>query len=808
MKSSSKADGARQSATMPTVSENTAGMTEAMASRLCALIEAGSDFIYRMNADWTELLEIKCAKGSPHTELPVGKWPEAYIYPEDWPRVRAAIDEALHAQRIYEFEHRSRGPDGASAWMHTKAVPIFGPEGELVEWLCLASDITSRKEAQDQLKLATDGANVGIWIWDFATDRLQWSDRCKSMLSLALDAEPTLEYFWSVVHPDDREQLQKTITDATQQGGGFGGEFRVVQADGTVVWIKSTGNAYPVGINPPRGMGGIISDITQQKATELELERHRHHLEELVAERTKELAAAEAANQKLAARLQVATQAARLGIWSRSFSDNALEWNERMCEIYEAPKSLAKSHGYTDLWESRLHPDDWAVMRESKQKILHERRPVDTNFRIVLPGNRIRYIKSTSLTQFNAEGIPIGAVGTNEDVTEQVLAAQDLQESKQAAEAANLAKTKFLAAASHDLRQPLAAISLYLNALQGSLLDEKQRDLVGLLQAANEAQKQMLNSLLDVAKLDAGAVTPKFKAIAVADLFVWIEDTFWIEFREKHLGFSVTYPQGKLWLHSDETLLKTILRNLLVNALKYCRQGRILVSLRKRGKRALIQVWDTGIGMSAHHVKRIFEEFYQIGNEERDSAKGLGLGLSIVKRLSTLIGAEVHCRSRPGSGSVFEVWVPLLGAEHRPTDEVRAHPAGAKYNPALLKGLAGKWVTVIEDNPEVRKAMVIALAAAGIRVKAFTEADSALAAPDILQSDFYISDFRLPGPTNGVKLLLEIQRRKAELVKAVILTGETMIQDYPELRQCPWKVMIKPCDIRDLLAALTEPATA
>lgn len=243
--------------------------------------------------------------------------------------------------------------------------------------------------------------------------------------------------------------------------------------------------------------------------------------------------------------------------------------------------------------------------------------------------------------------------------TEELHAAnRELQAAKDAAEDATEAKSRFLAAASHDLRQPIQAINLFQDALYRTGLNQEQQRINEYLSLSAHSLVELLNALLDVSKLDAGAITPTREVIDVHDLFSRIDAEFSPLAAAQSLRFKLHFPFNKMALCTDGTLLQSLLRNLIGNALKYTGQGGVLVAIRRRGDQAIIQVWDTGIGIAPEHRETIFEEYFQVGNPERDKANGLGLGLSIVKRLAKLLETQIVCRSRLGRGSVFEFRLP------------------------------------------------------------------------------------------------------------------------------------------------------
>ena len=247
----------------------------------------------------------------------------------------------------------------------------------------------------------------------------------------------------------------------------------------------------------------------------------------------------------------------------------------------------------------------------------------------------------------------------NERTLELQSANQELRSAKETAELANLSKSLFLAAASHDLRQPIQAVGLFARALGHTPLSPEQDRISTLLNRSVSSLGDLLNTLLDVSQLDTGGVVADPQSVEVADLFGEIEMSFSVLAKDKGLRFKLYYPEAAPELCTDKKLLLRLLRNLVGNAIKYTRQGGILVALRLRGERALLQVWDSGIGIAPQDAGRLFDEYFQVDNAERDVTKGLGLGLSIAQRLATLLETRITCRSRPGRGSVFELSLPL-----------------------------------------------------------------------------------------------------------------------------------------------------
>ena len=264
-------------------------------------------------------------------------------------------------------------------------------------------------------------------------------------------------------------------------------------------------------------------------------------------------------------------------------------------------------------------------------------------------------------------GVVSGVICAAIDITEGSQIRQALAEAHAEAERANQAKSRFLAAASHDLRQPFQAMSLFHHILTARLTDPKQKEVADKLGEALAAGNTLLSTLLDTSALEAGNVKPR----PVACAFQEIADRLAREFTEQASGKGLALrmvPTSAVVL-SDPVLLERMVRNLLVNALRYTGQGRILLGCRHRGDRLLIEVWDTGPGIPDDQLQRIFDDFYRCGTDQRDSGRGLGLGLSIVRRTAQILGHRIDVRSQVGKGTVFSLAVQLLGDRHRPAPE-------------------------------------------------------------------------------------------------------------------------------------------
>jgi signal transduction histidine kinase/CheY-like chemotaxis protein len=374
----------------------------------------------------------------------------------------------------------------------------------------------------------------------------------------------------------------------------------------------------------------------------------------------------------------------------------------------------------------------------------------------------------------------------------------ELRLAKDSADEANAAKSRFLAAASHDLRQPIHAMRLFLDALASTPLNEEQRRIGDYLSRSARSLTEILNTLLDVSRLDGGSVKPQTEIVSAFDLLNNVEAEFAPLALAKGLRFKFYFPSHELMLFTDAKLLYSLLRNLIDNAIKYTDHGGVLVGFRRRHGSALIQVWDTGIGIAPEQIGTIFDEYFQVGNPQRDRNNGLGLGLSIAKRVADILGSPISCLSRLGKGSIFQISVPLAETSARESDDVTGQQAKAN---TMSSPLAGYRVMVIEDDVMAAKALEITLGLYGIVVTTFPGAEQALADSRIGQADFYIVDYRLPG-MNGGQFLDALRQRLGRPLKATLLTGETRQAALGALPALHWKVLFKPIEVADLLAEI------
>ncbi|MHB1941714.1 MAG: ATP-binding response regulator [Acidiferrobacteraceae bacterium] len=378
---------------------------------------------------------------------------------------------------------------------------------------------------------------------------------------------------------------------------------------------------------------------------------------------------------------------------------------------------------------------------------------------------------------------------------EHVALLKEMMLKKEEAERANLGKSRFLAAASHDLRQPLHALGLFVAALEARVQATSARVLIKHIRSSLQALEDLLNSLLDISRLDAGVIVPRVFDSPLQPLFDRLEVEFGPQAEAKSLSLRV-HPTDAA-VATDPVLFERIVRNLLSNALRYTDSGGVVLGTRRRRELIRVEVWDTGVGIAPEHQRDIFEEFFQVGNDARDRNKGLGLGLAIVQRLTHLLGHRLDLVSRPGRGSRFSVELPW-----------RSTPQAPLSAPVLLSmGFQGALIGVIDDDPEVLSGMGALLTQWGCRVVAAARTEQLLLMLRGKPPMVIIVDYRLPDGVTGVDAVAQVRTHYGIDVPAVIITGDTAVKRLQNVEASGIEILHKPvapARLRALLQRLSS----
>ncbi len=387
-------------------------------------------------------------------------------------------------------------------------------------------------------------------------------------------------------------------------------------------------------------------------------------------------------------------------------------------------------------------------------------------------------------------------ISYQEDMQQRVdSATADLTLQKETAEKANQAKSHFLAAASHDLRQPMHALTMYVESLKSQLQNHQAAATLGKVEAAVSAMESMFNAILDVSKLEAGVVTPDISSVSVSSLLNGLHEAFQQDAVAKGIELRL-HCTVDAWVSSDPMLLTRILRNLICNALRYTKQGGVLIAARRRGEDIRFEVWDTGLGIPPEHIKDIFQEFFQLSNPQRDRSQGLGLGLAIVDRLTRLMGHTLTVRSLPGRGSVFSLDVPISHVDAM----AKREQAESLGDLTRLQGL----VAVVDDDAMVADSLANLLEGWGVQVIMAAGKSDLLAklasAPALL-----ITDYRLKGE-DGLQVADALREAYPEArFQVIVITGDTSGAGVLELDASGYPILhkpVRPASLRTLVSRL------
>ena len=521
--------------------------------------------------------------------------------------------------------------DSLQAWF---AVHAYSPCPD--HFVAVFDVISQRKQLDSEVRLQAlvlDQIQEQVTVTDLA-GTVTYVNRAEAE-ALASPKENRLGRHVSVYGDGPQaDATQDEIVEATRRFGAWRGKVVNYRADGSPMLIELSTTLVRDESGKPVAMVGVSTDITERQIAEERLrtseERYRRLHESLL-------------------------DAFVLVDMAGHINECNLAYQEMVGYSAEELQDLS----YVDLTPAKWHDMEARIVAE--QIIPNGHSEVYAKEYIRKDGTVFPVELRTFLIR-DKNGQPEAMWAIVRDITEREKVLRQLAQARDDAEKANRAKSRFLAAASHDLRQPILAIDLFQAALGKTELSHEQKQIADYLSQSADSLSGILTELLEISRFDAGGVQACPEPLPAEEIFRQIDTEFSPLAGIKGLRFKFFFPQKGLVLFTDQKMLLNLLRNLIDNAFKYVDTGGVLVAMRRRGSDALIQVWDTGIGIAPEHIEAIFDEYFQIGNPQRDRDKGLGLGLSIVKRLAKALGSQISCRSYLGKGSVFEFRVPLADA--------------------------------------------------------------------------------------------------------------------------------------------------
>ena len=563
--------------------------------------------------------------------------------------------------------------------------------------------------------------------------------------------------FLDLVPEEEREAFRERLRRAAETDKAMSREARVVGPKGESRWQQWTDRAFKDDQGRVIEYQSVGRDITERRVVE---ERFRTFVDNAPAA------------------ISIKDREGRYLLVNRKFSElTSLEPSEVI--------------GRTS---TVLFPEDFAASGiEHDTEVLSTNRASAREELLVTERKRVHLltVKFPLLDEPGDTGL-VGAIHT--DITPLKWAEAELAVAKDEAEKASAAKTRFLSAASHDLRQPLHAMRLLFETLRMTKDPGRKEQIFDQVGNALASMSLMLNALLDIGELESGAVKAKIADVRIDPLLESLVETVLPSADEK--GIMLRYQPSSAIVRTDPVLLSRILDNFLSNAVRYTDSGKILVGCRRSGDHLRVEVWDSGRGIPDESLEEIFEDYRQIGNTSRDRSQGLGLGLGITQRLARLLGHRVSVRSWHGRGSVFMVELPMGNPADLDCRPDFVEPATLHAEPSS--------VLFVEDDPLVAEAAGLLLRTWGIEVTMAGDAEAAMAQLETLARppDVIIADYRLPNAQSGVAVIGRVRERFESQVPAIVITGDISAGISKEAEAANCKVLRKPVEPSKLRALL------
>ncbi len=692
--------------------------------------------------------------GQPRQAIADGTLRWDRITPPEWhARDQQALAEAAQTGVCAPYEKEYLRPDGTR-------VPVLlgfvlGGE-ELQEATAFVLDLTEQKrthaalrDSEQRLQLALDAGQMGTWEWTIAEGKVAWSPTLEKIHGrLPGSFKGTFEDVLTDVHPDDRNMLVQAIQSALANRTNHHVVYRITTHQGEERWVEAHGALLVDAAGAPQRMVGVCADITERRAIEDRL-------------RSSE------------GRLQVALDTADLALWEVDLATGAVNESDRMIALFGLPAGTR--HQTLNDWGRYVHPDDQARLAAAYEKALSGQGDYVAEHRLLAADGKIRWVSSRGRVVEGADGVP-HMIGVSADVTAQKLAQEDLERAKEAAEAANSAKDRFLAVLSHELRTPLTPVVMTIAALD---MDENvppaaKQDLA-LIRRNIELETQLIDDLLDVTRIANGKLRLNPRPVRLHDLLQHVCTICDADARSKHIALDCDLSAPADNASADPARLEQVFWNLVKNAIKFTPEGgRVEVATRGAAEGALeVIVRDTGVGIAPEVKERIFNAFEQGEQTVTRTFGGLGLGLAISRAIVDLHGGRIWAESRGrGQGASFHVVLPLEAA----SAQERQPPAQASRAVGVRDPAEGPLrVLLVDDHADTVRVMERLLRALGMQIRTAGSVQSAVALLQGGEVDLLISDIGLPDGT-GHDLILQAHRVLPGL-PAIALSGFGMDTD-------------------------------
>jgi PAS domain S-box-containing protein len=737
-----------------------------------ALVTATSDVVYRLTADWTEMQPLDGRDFLLSTSTPIRDWMNQNVPAFEQPRTKAAINKAIEEKSTFELEHQVNRIDGSLGWTFSRAIPIIDEAGNIIEWFGTASDVTRRKQAEEELRdirsrmeAALDAGAIGTWSWDIQADRFHGDASFARMFTVApiAVAGESLAGVLDSIHSDDRQVVSDLIAKAIQNGDRYEADYRVAQPGGGWKWVTARGQVERDADGRAVRFPGVVIDISDWKQAERNLallteeSDRRKRLYETFLSSTPDLAYVFDLDHHF-----TYANDALLQMWGRTWE--------------EAIGKTCLELGY-EPWHAAMHDEEIDRVKATRAPLRGE---------VPFNGTTGRRIYDYIFVPvFGANGEVEAVAGTTRDVTER-------KEAEQALRDADRKKDDFLALLAHELRNPLAPIR---NGLQVMRLAEGNPTMVATARDMMERQLthmvRLIDDLLDVSRITRNKMELRLNRVVLADVIGNAVEASSPMIQESGHELTVVLPPEPIVLEADLTRLAQVFSNILSNSAKYTPQGgKIWLSAEPTDQEVIVSVRDTGIGIPEQSLSSIFDMFSQVDRNIERSKGGLGIGLALVKGLVEMHGGTVAADSVEGKGSTFTVRLPI--SEPIATSGPTANEADVTHG-------SRRRMLVVDDNRDGADSMAIMLRLLGNEVTTAHDGLEAVAAASAFRPEVILMDIGLPR-LNGLDATRQIREQPwGRDIKIIALTGWGQENDREQSRKagCDGH-LVKPVDLADL----------
>ena len=619
------------------------------------------------------------------------------VHPEDYETVVQRLNEAITVGGGFQAEYRTLRLNGEPCWLASQGQVIGDAEGFPARAIGTVIDITRRKQLEETLRQTTESLNIaqavaGVVTMDLDFGKKRWVASANFHEVLGIPPSTRLDDLEGrlvSVHPDDFEKIRRAPFETTADSPSYTCEYRVLLPDCSERWVTETSTVTHSRDGKLNRITGSIVDITHLKRTE-------------------------AALDSVEKRLARTMRGTRDGVWELDIPHGTTWFGQRSEELlgYESGE-LENSRKRV---EQLLHPVDLPRAQDLLQSHLKHNTPFDIEVRLQHKAGHYEWVRLRAQTERDAAGKPTWLAGSIQLITDRKHAEQAAIDAKLAAEAANQAKSNFLANVSHEIRTPMNGVIGMTQILAETQLDPTQREYVDIIRGSAGALLSLINDVLDLSKIEAGRLDIEHVAFDLRDVVYETVAVMALQSAQKGIEIVVDIAHIPIVLRGDPGRLRQIIMNLLGNAIKFTHEGHILVSATRTDpvlgpSKLRVAVTDTGIGIPADRIDRLFKTFSQIDSSTTRHYGGTGLGLSIVKRLAELMGGEVGVSSEPGKGSTF--WFTVA---HEETDQ----------QPGFGKLGQGRRILVVDDVAASRQSLVNKLRYFTFEAVAVDSVDAAL----------------------------------------------------------------------------------